>query len=228
MASNLICGLDLGTVQDYSALSVLERLPAPVPTPKRRYQYRLRWLETWDLGTKYTDIVAGVAARFDTPALRWSKLAIDMTGVGVAVVDLVRAAKVQARVTPVVITGGHKTTVDPETRESHVPKKELVSTLMVLLQAGLVKWDVKALKLAARLEKELAEFRVKVTKSANETFGGDKSSHDDLVLSLALACWLGEHSGGGDPAGISVPDEGAGGGRGGSVVGDAPGGVFHE
>lgn len=225
MASDLICGLDLGMISDFSALSVLQRLPAPAPTRKRRWRYHLRWLETWDLGTRYTEIVEGVRRRFDSDQLKGSRLAIDMTGVGVAVVDQVRAAKVKARVTPVVITAGHAITKDPKTGEVHVPKKELVSTLMVLLQGGHVKWEAPgqpgALKLAGRFEKELAEFRVKVTKSANETFGADRSQHDDIVLSVMLAVWLGENVGTGDPAGIVVPEGGES-----SAVGGAPDGVF--
>lgn len=228
---DLIGGLDLGSVADFSVLSVVERLPAPEPTRKRRHQYRVRWLESWDLGTRYTDIVADVRARYDTPQLKGTRLAVDMTGVGVAVVDQIRAAKVPARVTPVVITAGHKTTVDRATNESHVPKKELVSTLLVLLQAGLVKWPAAAdlprtgpgakfRQMVLKLEKELADFRVKVTRAANETFGGDKSQHDDIVLSMMLACWLGEHTGSGDAAGCSVADGPD------SVVGSAPDGVF--
>lgn len=221
MTGTLISGLDLGCVADFSALCTLERLPHPNPTRKRRWRYNLRWLETWDLGTRYTNIVTAVRDRFDTPQLRWTKLAIDQTGVGVAVVDQVRAAKVPARITPVVITAGHNTTRDPKTGECHVPKKELVSTLMVLLQAELIKWDVRAIKLAAKLEKELSEFRVKVTRAANETFGADKSQHDDLVLALSLAAWLGENSGTSDPSGIGVPGEGER-----SVLDAAPDGVF--
>lgn len=237
-ASTLFSGLDLGTVADFSVLCTVERSPRfPPGTPpadrkdRRRWRYAVRWLESWDLGTRYTDIVGGVRARFDTPRLKNTRLAVDMTGVGVAVVDQIRAARVPARITPVVITAGHRTTIDPDTRESHVPKKELVSTLLVLLQAGLVKWPAAAdlpktgeagafRQMVLKLEKELADFRVKVTKSANETFGGDKSQHDDVVLALMLACWVAEHQGGGDPAGASVapPEEG--------VVGGAPDGVF--
>ena len=233
----LVSGLDLGSIADFSVLCTVERSPRFPPgtepqrrTDRRRWRYAVRWLESWDLGTRYTDIVSDVRGRFDTDALRWTRLAADMTGVGVAVVDQIRAAKVPARLTPVVITAGHKTTRDERTGEAHVPKKELVSTLLVLLQAGLVKWaDPRTLPKAGeagayramlvKLEKELADFRVKLTRAANETFGGDKSQNDDVVLALMLACWLGEHAGGGDPSGAS-----SGGGE--SVVGGAPDGVF--
>jgi hypothetical protein len=218
MAGKLVSGLDLGKVADFSALATLERVKLEKPVARRRYRYTLRWLETWELGTRYTtsnpaerSIIGDVRKRFDTPQLRWTPLAVDQTGVGNAVVDIIRAARVPARITPVVITSGHAITVDKETGETHVPKKELVSTLLVLLEGGLIKWtkpgERGALPLISRFEKELSEFRVHVTRSRNETFGADSSQHDDLVLAVALAAWLGEHTGGGDPSGIGVPGE---------------------
>jgi hypothetical protein len=237
----LISGLDLGMVSDHSALCTLERTPRVRaegdPVPRRKFRYALRWLETWDLGTRYTAVAEGersicgdVKARFDSPALRWSPLAVDFTGVGTAVVDQLRAAKVAARLNPVLITSGHQVMRREETKERawHVPKKELVSTLVALLQSGLVTWPRVAGKkkltdferTVKKLEGELSDFRLKVTKSANETFGADKSQHDDLVLSLMLAAWLGENTGSGDVSGVSVApaDEG--------VLGGAPDGVF--
>jgi hypothetical protein len=236
--TTLVSGLDLGQVADYSALATLERSPAPEPTRKRRWRYTLRWLETWDLGTRYTatkegerSICGDIRDRFDTDALANTWLAVDFTGVGTAVVDSLRAAKVPARINPVLITSGHQISRPEENKERswHVPKKELVSTLVTLLQAGLLTWprvDPAArtpfARTLARFEKELAEFRVKVTRSANETFSGDKSQHDDLVLAVMLAAWLGEHVGTGDASGIGVPE-----GKDASSVGAAPDDVFH-
>jgi hypothetical protein len=214
----LVSGLDLGKVADFSALAVLDRKAAPKPTAKRRYQYALRWLQTWELGTPYSartpgerSIIGDVRGRFDSPQLRWTHLAVDMTGVGTAVVEQLQAAKVPARLNPVLITSGHQISRPEETKERawHVPKKELVSTLLVLLEAGLVKWS-PSLPLVARLEKELANFRVTLTRAKNETFGAEGSQHDDLVLAVALAAWLGEHAGSGDPRGIGLPEEGKG------------------
>ena len=43
---------------------------------------------------------------------------------------------------------------------------------------------------ADALVAELNDFRVKITAAANETFAAaDERRHDDLVLSVALACW---------------------------------------
>lgn len=223
MSTSLVSGLDLGRCADFSALATLERTPAPAPTRKRRWQYRIRWLETWDLGTRYTatrpgerSIVGDVRERFKKEPLAWTPLCVDFTGVGTAVVDSLVGAKVQARINPLLITSGHSISRPEENKERawHVPKKELVSTLITLLQADLLHWPKIGPRprpgfeaTILRFEKELADFRVKVTKSANETFAGDKSQHDDLVLCACLAAWLGENTGGGDATGIGVQDE---------------------
>jgi hypothetical protein len=231
MPGKLVSGLDLGKVADFSALAVLERTKLDKPVAKRRFRYSLRHLETWDLGTRYTSVAGGksiigdVRKRFDTPQLRWTPLAVDQTGVGNAVVDIIRAARVPARITPVVITSGHAITVDKETGETHVPKKELVSTLVVLLEGGLMKWahpgTPGALALIARFERELSDFRLRVTKSRHETFGADASQHDDLVLAVALAAWLGEHRGCGDLSGMTTADPATD-----TVLAGAPDGTF--
>ena len=54
-------GLDLGQVNDYSALAVLERTEQPsIDRPGRHYS--VRHLHRWALGTSYPAIVQSVAA----------------------------------------------------------------------------------------------------------------------------------------------------------------------
>jgi hypothetical protein len=48
---------------------------------------------------------------------------------------------------------------------------------------------------AAVLVRELENFRVKITGTANETFEAwREAQYDDLVLAAALACWLAERA----------------------------------
>jgi hypothetical protein len=89
----------------------------------------------------------------------------------------------------VLITSGH--TIHFEDRAWHVPKKELVSVLQVLLQSGRLK--IANLSERELLVSELSKFQVKITASANEIFEAWRErDHDDLVLAAALACWRGE------------------------------------
>lgn len=188
-----ISGLDLGQAQDSTALAVLERTTVPDPVAAHRtvHHYAVRHLERFPLGTPYPDVCARLKVLFGPPPLARSALAVDQTGVGRPVVDLLRRARVGACLRPITITAGHKATPD-DGGGWCVPKKELVGVLQVLLQARRIKVP-PALPEAPTLVQELLAFRVKVTASANETFEAWRErDHDDLVLAVACAAWVGE------------------------------------
>jgi hypothetical protein len=131
-----------------------------------------------------------------TPPLPGCVLVIDQTGVGRPVVDLL-ADGLRDRVTciyfPVTITAGHEATVG-EGGGLRVPKKELVAAVQVLLQSRRLH-VARTLPDAPVLVRELENFRVKVTASAHETFEAWRErDHDDLVLAVALAAWVGERA----------------------------------
>jgi len=218
----LFTGFDLGQAADFTALATAEQSPAVEPTPRRRFQYAVRFLKRWELGTSYVQMAKDAAALFGRAPLTWSWLAADYTGVGRAVVDQLRAEKVPAHLRPVLITAGDKVTED-EWGAVHVPKRELVATTVALFQSGLVK-IAPGIPEADRLRKELALFTAKVSRrSANEQFGTwADGQHDDLVLALMLALWLGERYGGGNVKDIRVQPAAQ------SAVHQAPTGVFAE
>ena len=97
------------------------------------------------------------------------------------------------------------------TGSMRVPKKELVSCLQILLQTRRLH-IVQSLPDAAVLVRELETFRVKITEVANETFGAwREGQHDDLVLAVALAAWMGERALGYErPVGLPTVLGGAG------------------
>ena len=105
---------------------------------------------------------------------------------------LIGRARPRATIRPITITAGHDAV--PDGAGWHVPKKELVGVLQVLLQSHRLH-VARALPMAAVLVKELESFRVKITAAANETFEGWRErDHDDMVLAVALAAWVGEHA----------------------------------
>jgi len=174
-------------MQDYSALVVVERTehPDPVKPRKTLYHFAVRHLHLWPLGTAYPVIVSDVRQLFAAPPLARSILAVDQTGVGRAVVDLFRAAGITASLLPYTITHGESG------HGSTVAKKNLVGAVQVPLQDRRLK-IAESLPLAPVLATELGLFRVKVTLSANETFEAWRErDHDDLVLALALAMYVG-------------------------------------
>ncbi len=216
----LICGLDLGQSTDHSALAAVERVKLPVPIFRRKWRYVVRLLDEYPLGVNYPDQVNRVVTTLSHPVLKGSKVGVDYTGVGRPVYDLLKQARPPVMLYPVLTTSGHSTTYDEKTREIHAPKVDQVSLLQVLLQADLLNWH-PTLKAGPRLKDQLSRYRVKITKAKNETFGAEAGTNDDLVSAVMTACFVGEHFGGGDPAGIVVPD-----GADSNCLAGAPAGVF--
>ena len=220
--SDFFLGLDLGQRADYTALSAIERivretgqtrtvtvqgesrftdglgftLKRPAMTAQEIAEtesvYEVRHLERFPIGTPYPEIVARVVDLQSRGPLKDAPCVTDATGVGAPVMDMLRAAR--AYCVGVTITGGDS--VSQANGEYRVPKRDLASVCIVMLQAG-------RLQIANRLpggigpllKKELAAFRVKI----NLATGHDsyeawrESDHDDLVLSVALPLWYAEY-----------------------------------
>jgi hypothetical protein len=202
MQKKYFLGLDLGQAADYTALAVVET----TYVGHHHGPYECRAIKRWQLNTPYTQIVADVAALVGKPPLLQRSteqprpgdigtgadrpaLAVDATGVGRPVVDMIWGERMPVTVLPVVITGG--------IRESwadayfHVPKVGLISRLQVLLEQRKLTFASR-MEHAATLVKELQNYRVKITDAANESFNAREGEHDDLILAVALAAWAAE------------------------------------
>jgi hypothetical protein len=190
--------VDLGQVNDFTAIAVLERplVSLEEALDRRLPSYALRHLQRLPLGTPYPTVVQSVVSLLGSAFLSGCTLVIDQTGVGRAVVDMLFNAlngRVSCMFFPITITAGHEVTCS-ESNRLHVPKKELVGTLQLLLQTRRLQ-VARTLPEAGVLVKELENFRVKVTAARNETFESwREGQHDDLVLAVALAAWMGEQS----------------------------------
>ena len=183
-------GLDLGQVKDYTALVILER-----HGEAEQAVFHARHLQRFPLGTPYPAIVSSVARMLQLPPLKdeTPRLAVDETGVGSPVVDLFRQAELNATLHPVHITGG--STINHDRGVEYVPKRDLVSVVQVALQTDKLK-VASALPEAQTLVRELQDFQVKITDAANDTYGAwREGTHDDLVLAVALALYVGKKHG---------------------------------
>jgi hypothetical protein len=187
-------GVDLGQSRDFTAIAVVERGLRTGAWDPVRYAWRklatleLRYLERMELGTPYPEVVERVVQVTRSGELYGRcHLAVDGTGVGRPVVDLLRRARPNCVLLPAIITSG-----DQETSGggySRIPKRDLIVQLQVLLQCGALR-IAAGLKDAAALVAEMQAMRVKVTSAGHEQYGAwREGTHDDLVFAVALACW---------------------------------------
>lgn len=214
-------GLDLGQANDFTAQGVLEKVYVEL-TEEDRHEldrefnetvtsrgggleykrwirqhtptlHQLRHIQRFDLGTTYPQIVASLKEMVSAEPLR-GKYAIlaDATGVGRPVIDLLKQARLN--VIPIIITGGHQVNLDGNTGFWNVPKRDLVSTLQVLLGKKRLQIS-KTMPNVDLLLSELLKFQMTITENANDTYEGRQGAHDDMVLAVALAAWWSENRG---------------------------------
>ena len=218
-----LVGLDLGTRHDYTALSVLQQHILPgsrtaamladednsvLVNAEHEYRYDLIELSRWR-GEGYSVVIPRLRALL--PTLRqagyqqqWDAgrpaqyepnvtVLVDHTGVGIAIVEAIRNAGIPCQ--GVTITGGDTITNDGD--DWRVPKRELVARTQVLLETKRLK-IASRLPLAATLVAEFDNFRSKkAVLTGHDSYGAGQDwregNHDDLVLSVAMAAWFGEH-----------------------------------
>ena len=188
-----IC-VDLGQMSDPTAIAVLERWEEPTgeldrttwEMPKRKL-HAVRWLQRVPLGTSYVDVVSNIMSL----ARQWKQLGncavvVDATGVGAAVLDMLkRASWFNCRLIPVVFTGGERETFHID--RWHVPKRDLIQGLAVLLESGSLLVEPR-LSEAPTLRRELQNVRWDLSPAGRDLFSGGRE-HDDLVMAVALGVW---------------------------------------
>lgn len=187
-------GLDLGQSHDFTAMAIAERTELRGEWDAAQWAYRkmaaldLRYLERIPLGTPYPEVVERVRAVTRSGELEGRcQVIVDGTGVGRAVVDMLRGADLGCMIWPAVVTSGER-----ETRGEgywRVPKRELIIGLQVLLQRGGLR-IAAGIPLGPLLVEEMATMRVRETASGREQYGAwREGEHDDLVFAVALANW---------------------------------------
>jgi hypothetical protein len=187
-------GLDLGQTHDFTALAIVERAElegewdARLWTRRKMAALRLRYLERVPLGTPYPEVVERVREVTRSGTLNGAcHLIVDGTGVGRAVVDILRRADLGCPLWPVVVTSGEREML----RQGYyrVPKRDLIVSLQVLLQRGGLR-IAAGMPLGPILVEEMAAMRVRPTAGGHEQFGAwREGAHDDLVFAVALAHW---------------------------------------
>lgn len=190
----------MGQRRDHTAVAVVERMVRearifdPAEWRKRvepaADEWVVRHLERAPLGTPYTEVTERVVALARHPQLRGDcRLVVDATGVGMPVVDMLRAARPGCGIIPVWITGGEKERFDGAVW--HVPKLDLLARLQALLETKRLR-IARRMRETERLTRELLSMRTERRASGHLKVGAEGAGeHDDLALAVALAVWPG-------------------------------------
>jgi hypothetical protein len=186
-------GLDIWQLSDYTALAIMGRVykheeHLDVDT---QIEHRLVHLDRFELGTPYPEVVKKLGEFLARPPLEGrTRLAVDATGVGLAVFQDLKKARLPVReILPVLITAGDM--VNRERGIYRVPKRDLIHPLRV-------RFEEKSLKIPHGLShlevltEELAGYEMKVNqRTGHDSYSNDprETPHDDLALATALAYW---------------------------------------
>jgi hypothetical protein len=184
-------GFDLGQSQDFTALNIIRSTYADGAEPL----HQLVYLDRFKLGVSYVAVADAVVRLTKRPELgsEW-RLVVDATGLGRPVCDLLRKALGDdaRRLVAATITGSGKPSW--KTVGASLPKHELVSNLLILLETGRLSIASGVAELDAFLT-EAKSFQVQITKAGNDTYNAQEGFHDDLVMSVSLSSWVAERRG---------------------------------
>jgi hypothetical protein len=190
-------GLDLGQARNHTALAVLERTWTAATAREfilsgtrgfsGEYEYLVVGMERLALGTSYPMVVEWVKTIAKRYGEDLGEIVVDATGVGSAVMDLLKRAQIGARIAGVVITGS-QATGNPSgagrtaAGYSTVSRTELLTALQVSIQSRRISISLPLCSEWAALQKELELLRMA---------GKRAGVQDDLAFALALAVWWG-------------------------------------
>ena len=185
MKARFFLGLDLGKQRDHSAIAVVERVETPQLhlAPALYGGLAVRYVERLALGTPYPAVVERVRRIVGMRELAGACcLAVDATGLGGPVVEMLRSAGLGCEVAAVTITGGER---ESQTAQGwSVPKKDLMTGLQLGLEDGSLV-IARRMKEVGALARELVDVKAKGARIGAEGAG----QHDDLVIAVALAVW---------------------------------------
>ena len=195
-----VVGVDLGTQIDNTAVTIIHEQIRPLNTwgpdqrqllsPSQRAivaAYRLR------LGLDYSKIADHVADLRENPALLGdTTFAIDLTGLGRPVASLLRERGFSDFCGIVITSGDQAREVSFD--EWRVAKSYLVGSMSAAMSQGKL-LAAEGLPDGAELRRQLEDYQVEVTPSGHVTANAAAGSHDDMVISTALAWFACEHIG---------------------------------
>ena len=188
-------GLDLGQSRNYTAMVIMKRewfratpeefIASGARGLQGEYRHTVVGAERVSLGTPYPRVVSWVKSVAAGLGGSLGSIVVDASGVGSAVMDLLRRAQMGVRLVGVVITGSQASGASGAGMTAAgyqtVSRTELLTKLQVAVQDGWFRVDRPRCREWEALRRELSVVRLE----------GGGPGQDDLVFALALAVWWG-------------------------------------
>jgi hypothetical protein len=186
-----LIGLDLGRDRDHSAFAVFGLAEENFGGFDHvRYCYPKRAVLTMGalkripLGTEYVEVVQKLRQLVNVLRAPYGfgqrppriHVVLDAAGPGQVVAELIRAAKMDVNIVPVVITAGSQS--GHNSRRTTVPRRDLIAQLRYLLETQIIRVH-RDVRHATELEREIAAVRPR----------SGQTHHDDLAIAASLAAW---------------------------------------
>lgn len=191
-----ITALDLGQTFDFAALASLKAAEEEKAEQGRKKErlYLCDALYQWKTETAYNKIIDDLGQLYERPEMIDTELAVDYGGPGRPVIDEIRKQKIRCKLVPITITSGNQVT-DGRGGARNVPKRVLATTLQLVYNSGRITTSNR-LKWAKKLDEQLRTFTQKIRTQGVDSYEALREvDHDDLVLAVAMAVWMGEGGG---------------------------------
>jgi predicted RNase H-like nuclease len=206
-----VVSVDIAKKRDYTAImivkdqaEIIDGAPALRQPDRTAHRFDVVHIDKFQ-GLTYPAIAKTIESLMSHTNMRNnSDLLVDGTGVGEAIVDLLRERMLNPL--PIVFTGGTQErevysemgTVFQSTtgklagariiKEIHVPKENLVSAGRIIIQQRRLR-VAQGLRWAPEFEKQLLGFRGKVNEKRVKYEAETENLHDDLVVCYLMAAW---------------------------------------
>lgn len=198
--TDVILGVDLGKINDFTAIAGLVRIQNYKAWPYQdepygEARYRLMGLERFPLNTEWVEQVQFAKVIYDNVKQEYEEkkikpdIIIDQGGVGGPMVDLFKRVIPNAKGCH--FTSGHN--VNYEDGVYYVPKQHLVTNLQIVIQSRRLEF-ARNIPDPESLKTELLNFSYKINSETGYVSfeHATASKKDDQVLAIAMAIWFGE------------------------------------
>jgi hypothetical protein len=187
---DLHVGLDIGYKHDRSCACVIEVL-----LDRHSEQvFIVRYLKRWKQGLLYPSLVKQVERLYNhlkatgkgVPVSTY--FAVDSTGVGEGVSQLIDRTLPRERVKHYYITGGVNENEDAF-GHIHIPKSQMISGIVGAMSAGSLRIP-KDIQDGDEMLKELLSYELHISDAGRDSYNAPVGKFDDMVcsLGLSLAC----------------------------------------